>query len=107
MAWVVLILSGVLEAGWALSLKASEGFSRLWPSVSFLVLATLSFVGLAYALRTLPVGTAYAVWTGIGASITAIVGMAVLGETVSVLKLVSLVLIVAGIIGLNLAESAT
>ncbi|MHB1065081.1 MAG: DMT family transporter [Georgenia sp.] len=106
MAWVVLILSGVLEAGWALSLKASEGFSRLWPSVSFLVLATLSFVGLAYALRTLPVGTAYAVWTGIGASITAIVGMAVLGETVSVLKLVSLVLIVAGIIGLNLAESA-
>lgn len=106
MAWLVLILSGVLEAGWALSLKASEGFSRLWPTVSFLVLAALSFLGLAYALRTLPVGTAYAVWTGIGASITAVVGMAVLGETVSVLKLVSLVLIVAGIIGLNLAENA-
>lgn len=106
MAWVVLILSGVLEAGWAISLKASEGFSRLWPTLSFLVLAALSFLGLAYALRTLPVGTAYAVWTGIGASITAVVGMAVLGETVSVLKLVSLVLIVAGIVGLNLAENA-
>nr|WP_321573382.1 multidrug efflux SMR transporter [Georgenia subflava] len=107
MAWTVLIVSGVLEAGWALSLKASEGFSRLWPSVTFLVLAALSFAGLAYALRTLPVGTAYAVWTGIGASLTAVVGMAVLGEGVSVLKLVSLVLIVAGIIGLNLAENAS
>ncbi|MFD1506471.1 multidrug efflux SMR transporter [Georgenia yuyongxinii] len=105
MAWIVLIVSGLLEAGWALSLKASDGFSRLWPSVSFLVLATLSFVGLAYALRTLPVGTAYAVWTGIGASVTAVVGMAVLGEGTSVLKLVSLVLIVAGIIGLHVAEN--
>ncbi len=106
MAWVVLIFSGLLEAGWALSLKASEGFSRLWPSVGFVVLAVASFLGLAYALRTLPVGTAYAVWTGVGASITAIVGMALLEETVSVLKLVSLVLIVAGIVGLNLAENA-
>ncbi len=105
MAWVVLILSGVLEAGWALCLKASEGFSKLWPTLGFLVLAVASFAGLAYALRTLPVGTAYAVWTGVGASITAIVGMAFLQETVSVLKLVSLVLIVAGIVGLNLAEN--
>lgn len=104
-AWVVLILSGLLEAGWALCLKASEGFSKLWPTVGFLVLAVGSFLGLAYALRTLPVGTAYAVWTGIGASITAVVGMAFLQEGVSVLKLVSLVLIVAGIVGLNLAEN--
>jgi quaternary ammonium compound-resistance protein SugE len=107
MAWTVLILSGLLEAGWALSLKASEGFSRLWPSVFFVVLLIASMGGLAYALRTLPVGTAYAVWTGIGASVTAVVGMAVLGESVSVLKLVSLVLIVAGIVGLNLAENGS
>ena len=107
MAWTVLILSGLLEAGWALSLKASEGFSRLWPSVFFVVLLVASMGGLAYALRTLPVGTAYAVWTGIGASVTAVVGMAVLGESVSVLKLVSLVLIVAGIVGLNLAENGS
>ena len=106
MAWIVLIVSGLFEAGWALSLKASEGFTRLWPSVSFLVLATVSFVGLAYALRTLPVGTAYAAWTGIGASVTAVVGMLWLGETSSVLKVVSLVLIVAGIVGLHLAENA-
>ena len=105
MAWAVLILSGLLEAGWALCLKASEGFSKLWPTVGFLVLAVASFVGLSYALRTLPVGTAYAVWTGVGASITAIVGMVFLQEGVSVLKLVSLVLIVAGIVGLNLAEN--
>lgn len=105
MAWVVLVLSGVLEAGWALCLKASEGFTRLLPSVGFLVLAALSFVGLAYALRALPVGTAYAVWTGVGASLTAIVGMAWLGEPVSVLKVVSVVLIVAGIVGLHLADS--
>ncbi|WP_127132136.1 multidrug efflux SMR transporter [Georgenia sp. SYP-B2076] len=106
MAWLILIGSGVLEAGWALSLKASDGLSRLWPSVSFVVLTVVSLLGLSYALRTLPVGTAYAVWTGIGASVTAVVGMAVLGESVSVLKLVSLVLIVAGIVGLNLAENA-
>ncbi|MDD9207630.1 multidrug efflux SMR transporter [Georgenia sp. 10Sc9-8] len=105
MAWIILIVSGLFEAGWALSLKASEGFTRLWPSVSFAVLATISFVGLAYALRTLPVGTAYAAWTGIGASVTAVVGMLWLGETSSVLKVVSLVLIVAGIVGLHLAEN--
>lgn len=106
MAWVVLIGSGVLEAGWALCLKASDGFTRLWPSVGFLVLATASFLGLAYALRTLPVSTAYAVWVGVGATLAAIVGMAWMGEAVSTLKLVSLVLIVAGVIGLNLSGSS-
>ncbi|WP_448073464.1 DMT family transporter [Georgenia yuyongxinii] len=106
MAWIVLVVPGFLEAGWALCLKASDGFRRLWPSVGFLVLAALSSGGLAYALRTLPVGTAYAVWTGIGASVTAVVGMALLGEGTSALKLVSLVLIVAGIIGLHVAENA-
>ncbi|NKX92349.1 multidrug efflux SMR transporter [Sanguibacter hominis ATCC BAA-789] len=105
MAWVILIISGMLEAGWALSLKASEGFSRLWPSVTFVVLLALSMGGLAIALRTLPVGVAYAVWTGVGASLTAIVAVALFDEPMSVLKIVSLVLIVAGIVGLNLSES--
>ncbi|ASO23015.1 quaternary ammonium compound-resistance protein SugE [Actinoalloteichus hoggarensis] len=103
MAWLVLIISGMFEAGWAISLKLSNGFSRLWPTVSFAVLAVVSFGGLAWALRELPVGPAYAVWTGIGASLTAIIGMIWLGDSVSTLKIVSLVLIVAGIIGLNLA----
>ncbi len=105
MAWVILIISGMLEAGWALSLKASEGFSRLWPSVTFVVLLALSMGGLAIALRTLPVGVAYAVWTGVGASLTAFVAVALFDEPMSVLKIVSLVLIVAGIVGLNLSES--
>ncbi len=102
MAWFVLIVSGFLEAGWALSLKASDGFSRLGPSVVFGVLLAASMGGLAFALRSLPVGIAYAVWTGIGASVTAVVGMVRLGEAVSVGKVVSLVLIVAGIVGLHL-----
>lgn len=105
MAWVVLILSGLLEAGWALSLKASDGFSRLWPSVSVVAFAVASFAGLSWALRTLPVGTAYGVWVGVGAAATAILAMVWLGESVSVLKIVSLVLIVAGVVGLNLAGS--
>jgi len=105
MAWVILIISGMLEAGWALSLKASEGFSRLWPSVTFVVLLALSMGGLAIALRTLPVGVAYAVWTGVGPSLPAIVAVPLFDEPMSVLKIVSLVLIVAGIVGLNLSES--
>jgi len=103
MAWVVLIVSGLLEAGWALSLKASDGFTKLWPSVSFGVLAILSFAGLSWALRSLPVGVAYGVWVGIGASATAILAIVLFGESVSVLKIVSLVLIVAGVVGLNLS----
>ncbi|MEV7973611.1 multidrug efflux SMR transporter [Cellulomonas sp. NPDC089187] len=104
MAWVVLILSGLLEAGWALSLKASEGFTKLWPSVSFVALLALSMFGLSWALRTLPVGLAYAVWVGIGAATTAILAIVWLGEGVSVGKIVSLVLIVAGVVGLNLSS---
>ncbi|RCW47100.1 quaternary ammonium compound-resistance protein SugE [Halopolyspora algeriensis] len=103
MAWIVLMVSGVLEAGWAIALKLSAGFSKLVPSLWFLVLAAMSFSGLAWAMRVLPAGPAYAVWTGIGAALTAAIGMVWLGESVSVLKLVSLVLIVAGVIGLNLA----
>ena len=102
MAWAVLIVSGLLEAGWALSLKASDGLSRLWPSVAFGVLLAASMGGLAWSLRSLPVGVAYAVWTGIGATVTAVIGMVWLGEGASVGKIVSIVLIVAGIVGLHL-----
>lgn len=105
MAWVVLIVSGVLEAGWALSLKASDGFSKLWPTVSFVVLLIASMAGLAIALKSLPVGVAYAVWTGIGASVTAVVAVAMFDEPMGVIKIVSLVLIVAGIVGLNIAPA--
>lgn len=103
MAWLVLIVSGCFEAGWAVSLKLSDGFTRLWPSVSFAVLATVSFAGLAWSMKQLPAGPAYAVWTGIGAALTAIIGMVWLHDGVSTLKVVSIVLIVAGVIGLNLA----
>ncbi|GAA2815253.1 multidrug efflux SMR transporter [Saccharopolyspora taberi] len=103
MAWVVLMLSGMLEAGWAIALKMSDGFSRLWPTVWFAVLAAGSFAGLAWAMRTLPVGPAYAVWVGIGAALTAIIGMVWLGDGVSVFKIVSIVLIAAGVVGLNLS----
>lgn len=102
MAWAVLIVSGLLEAGWALSLKASEGFTRLVPTIAFGVLLALSMAGLGWALRTLPVGVAYAVWTGVGAVVTAVAGMLWLGELVSVGKIVSILLIVAGIVGLHL-----
>lgn len=106
MPWLVLLLSGVLEAGWAIALKLSDGLSRLWPSVTFLVVGVASFVGLGYALKTLPAGTAYAVWTGTGAALTAVIGMVWLREPISVLKIASLVLIVAGVVGLNLAGGA-
>jgi quaternary ammonium compound-resistance protein SugE len=100
-AWLVLVVSGVLETVWAAALSASHGFSRLLPSVVFAVALVLSMAGLAYALREIPVGTGYAVWVGIGASGTAVVGMVALGEAVTVGRLVCLVLIVAGVVGLK------
>ncbi|MEP6561518.1 MAG: multidrug efflux SMR transporter [Nakamurella sp.] len=103
MAWIVLIISGVLEAGWALSLKASDGLSKLWPSVSFLILLAASMAGLTYALKTLPVGPAYAVWVGIGAVLTAVIGMVVSKDPVNAVTIGSIVLIIAGVVGLQLA----
>ena len=94
MSWLVLVLSGVLEAVWATALGRSEGFTRLVPSVVFAVSVTLSMAGLAYAMRDLPTGTAYAVWVGIGASLTVAFGMVTGTEPVSVMK----ALLVAGII---------
>jgi quaternary ammonium compound-resistance protein SugE len=97
----VLVVSGVLETVWAVALSRSEGFSRLAPSIVFGVALLLSMVGLAYGLREIPVGTGYAVWVGIGAVGTALYGMAVLGEPVTALRLLCLVAIVAGVVGLK------
>lgn len=101
MAWVVLVVSGVLETVWAAALSASHGFSRLPPSIVFAVALVLSMAGLAYALREIPVGTGYAVWVGIGAFGTAVVGMVALGESATAGRLACLVLIVAGVVGLK------
>lgn len=106
MAWALVIVAGLFETAFAVSLKNSEGFSRLWWTVSFIVCAAVSFTLLSIALRTLPVGSAYAVWTGIGAAGTAIVGMALLGDPVGTLRILSIVLIISGVIGLNLAPSS-
>jgi quaternary ammonium compound-resistance protein SugE len=103
MAWTWLVLAGALEVVWAIALKHSEGFSRLGPSIVFVVAGILSFVLLAQALRSIPLGTGYAVWTGIGAVGTAVYGLAFLGESAEALRLVSIVLIVAGIVGLKVA----
>ena len=103
-AWLLVVLAGLLEVGFAVSLKASEGFSRWLPTLSFAVCAIGSFALLSTALRELPVGPAYAVWTGIGAAGTALVGILVLGESASTLKLLSIVLVVAGVVGLQLSS---
>jgi quaternary ammonium compound-resistance protein SugE len=103
MAWLLVLVAGVFETGFAVLLKQSHGITRVWPTAGFALCALISFGLLTIALRKLEVGPAYAVWTGIGAAGTAMVGMAVLGESVSVLKLVSIGLILAGVIGLNLA----
>lgn len=101
MSWLVLIVSGVLEAVWATALGRSEGFSRLTPSVVFGVALVASMVGLAYAMRDLPVGTAYAVWVGIGASLTVAYGMWAGTEAVSLAKILLLAGIVACVVGLK------
>lgn len=101
MAWFYLFLAGISEVGWAIGLKYTDGFTRLWPSVATVTLMIVSFMLLAQALRSLPIGTAYAVWTGIGAIGTAIAGMILFSEPRDVLRLVCLGLIVAGIIGLR------
>ena len=106
MAWALVIIAGLFETGFALSLKASSGFTRVVPSILFVVFAAASFLLLSTALRTLPVGSAYAVWTGIGAAGTAVAGMIFLGESTEILKLVSVVLIVAGVVGLQLTGTA-
>ncbi len=102
MAWVILFIAGLFEMAWALLLKESHGLTRLLPTVGFVVFMILSMVFLAQALKSLPLGTAYAVWTGIGAAGTAIVGMIWLGESREPLRILSLAMLIAGIIGLQL-----
>jgi quaternary ammonium compound-resistance protein SugE len=105
LAWAILIGAGLLEIVWAITLKFADGFTRFWPSAIGLVAAIASFVMLSVALKSLPVGTAYAVWVGIGALGVAMAGMIALGESVSVLRLTFLALILAGIIGLKIVEA--
>jgi quaternary ammonium compound-resistance protein SugE len=104
MAWVLLAVAGILEIAFAFAMKSSEGFTRLMPSL-FTVAAGLSSVFLlSFSLRTLPMGTGYAVWTGIGAAGTAILGIAVLGDSAAPLRVLCIVLILAGVIGLKLVS---
>ncbi len=104
MAWTVLVLSGVLEAVWATALGKSAGFTRLVPTIVFAVAVVLSMVGLAYAMRELPVGTAYAVWVGIGASITVVYAMANGTEPVSLAKILLIIGLIGCVVGLKLVH---
>lgn len=106
MNWFALLIAGLFEVGWAVGLKYTDGFSRLWPSVGTVAAMVISVGLLSWAMRDLPVGTAYAVWVGVGAVGTAIVGMILLGEPVSAARLLSLGLVVAGIVGLKLSSAA-
>ncbi|MEG5564647.1 quaternary ammonium compound efflux SMR transporter SugE [Enterobacter ludwigii] len=103
MSWIILVIAGLLEVVWAIGLKYTHGFTRLTPSVITLTAMIVSIVLLSWVMRSLPVGTAYAVWTGIGAVGAAITGILLLGESASLARIASLALIVAGIIGLKLS----
>lgn len=105
MAWLLLVGAGLLEIVWAIALKRSEGFTHFWPSAIGILAALVSFIMLTMALRTLPVGTAYAVWVGIGAFGVAVVGMISLGENASPVRLGLIGLILVGVIGLKAIES--
>jgi quaternary ammonium compound-resistance protein SugE len=104
MSWFILLIAGLFEVVWAIGLKYTDGFSRLWPSVGTVTAMVVSIVLLGLAMKALPVGTAYAVWTGIGAVGTAILGIVLFGESANPGRLISLALIVAGIVGLKLVS---
>jgi quaternary ammonium compound-resistance protein SugE len=101
MSWIYLFIAGLTEIAWAIGLKQSEGWTRLWPSVITGILMILSFAFLSLALKTLPIGTAYAVWTGIGAAGTALAGIFFFGESRDLLRVLCIALIVGGVIGLK------
>jgi quaternary ammonium compound-resistance protein SugE len=106
MAWVLLVIAGLFEVGWAIGLKYTEGFTRLWPSVWTLAAMGASVWLLGLAMKTLPVGTAYSVWVGVGAAGTVILGIVLFGESANALRVASVALIVAGIVGIKLATPA-
>ena len=103
MAWIILVLAGLFEIGWAIGLKYTEGFTRLWPSVWTVLAMIISLGLLGIAMKSLPVGTAYSVWVGVGAVGTVAFGIVLLEEPVNAARLISVTLIIAGIIGLKLA----
>lgn len=105
MAWICLIVAGVMEVCWAIGLKYTHGFTRLWPSVATINAMIMSFVFLSQSLKTIPVGTGYAVWTGIGAAGTAILGIVLFAESASAGRIICIALIVAGIVGLKLTSN--
>jgi quaternary ammonium compound-resistance protein SugE len=105
MAWIAVIAAGVLEVGFASMLKLSNNFTKLWPTIGFLVFASGSFSLLAWSLKTLPIGTAYAVWTGIGAAGTAILGMILFKDPVSLGRITAIAFIITGVILLNYTSS--
>ena len=105
MVWILLVLAGLFEIGWAIGLKYTEGFTRLWPTVGTVAAMICSLGLLGIAMKSLPVGTAYAVWVGVGAVGTAILGIVLLGESSNAGRLISLGLIVAGIVGLKLSTT--
>ena len=104
MAWFILVIAGLFEIGWAIGLKFTQGFSRLWPSIGTAAAMVVSVVLLGWAMRTLPVGTAYAVWTGIGAVGTVVLGIILFDDAVSPLRVICIGFIVVGILGLKLAD---
>ena len=104
MPWIILTLAGLFEIGWAIGLKYTDGFTKLWPTVGTVASMAISLGLLGIAMKSLPVGTAYAVWVGVGAVGTAILGIVLLGEPANAGRMISLGLIIAGIIGLKLAS---
>ena len=106
MSWMVLVVAGLFEIGWAIGLKYTEGFTRLWPSVGTILAMVVSLWLLGIAMKELPVGTAYSVWVGVGAVGTVILGIVLLDEPASAARLVSVALILAGIVGIKLASPA-
>ena len=105
MAWLILLVAGLFECAWAIGLKYTQGFTRLWPSVFTLIAMAMSVLLLAQAMKTIPVGTAYAVWTGIGAFGVALLGIYLFGEAVNPMRVLCLALIVTGVLGLKLFAS--
>jgi quaternary ammonium compound-resistance protein SugE len=103
LAWIILVVAGLFEVGWAIGLKYTEGFSRLWPTVGTLLAMVMSVWLLSIAMKSLPVGTAYSIWVGVGAAGTVILGIGLFGEPANAARLISVALIIIGIVGLKLA----